>query len=133
MRSRFTEGTCNHFNGTTNKKCDAGVEYETVRLTHEPLPIISSDPQRGHTITASVPCMTKYNPGSATCDKCEMPTSEQIAQTKADDARRDDLMRRGLSGCCEAPIDERAVIREGRHKGHGMRYCSKCGKYLFMV
>jgi hypothetical protein len=38
-----------------------------------------------------------------------------------------------LSSCCNAPYDESHVIKEGRHKGHGIRYCSKCGRPLFMV
>lgn len=45
------------------------------------------------------------------------------------------LMERGLSSCCEAPIDTSRVIdRPGhRHHGHGPRTCSKCGGFLFVV
>lgn len=35
--------------------------------------------------------------------------------------------------CCNAPIDTSHVIREGRNKNHGPRFCSKCKKLLFMV
>lgn len=39
----------------------------------------------------------------------------------------------GTSSCCGAPIDTSHVIPSGRHMGHGPRYCSKCGRCLFMV
>jgi hypothetical protein len=38
-----------------------------------------------------------------------------------------------LSPCCEAPIDESRVIRDGCYKGHGPRFCSKCGELVYMV
>lgn len=132
MRPRCTEGTCNHFNGLANPMCDAGVAYATVAVEHEPRERRDSIGSV-HKASKSYPCMDKYNLTGATCDKQQMPTAEQIAATKAEDARRYDLMKRGLSGCCEAKIDESQVIREGRYKGHGPRFCSKCGKCVFIV
>ena len=37
------------------------------------------------------------------------------------------------SPCCSVPIDESAVITDGKYKGHGPRYCSKCRAVLFLV
>jgi hypothetical protein len=42
-------------------------------------------------------------------------------------------MKRNVSSCCEAPIDESQVITEGQFKGHGPRYCSKCKRCVYMV
>ena len=44
-----------------------------------------------------------------------------------------ELIAKGFSPCCEAPIDKSRVIAEGRHKGHGARFCSKCKKVVYMV
>jgi len=116
------EGRCNHFNGLSNKTCDAGVVYETILVPNEP-------PGMGK----SFPCLRKYNISGATCAKCEYPTAEQLAASKAEESRKYDLLKRGLSHCCEAPINESQVIQSGRHKGHGPRFCSKCGTLLFLV
>jgi hypothetical protein len=43
------------------------------------------------------------------------------------------LLARGLSPCCEAPIDKSRVIRKGRHRGHGPRICSKCHQLVFFI
>jgi len=44
-----------------------------------------------------------------------------------------DLILRGISPCCKAPIDESKVIPRGKYKGHGPRYCSKCRKCVLMA
>jgi hypothetical protein len=126
---RAAAGRCNHYTGTQNAHCEAGVCYADVTLTHEP----ARNPDGGGMATRSIPCLTSFNAGGATCDRHEMPTPEQIAAHKAETDRRLDFFRRGLSPCCEVPIDESQVIQSGRHKGHGSRYCSKCGELLFMV
>lgn len=63
-------GKCVHFNGTMNDTCEAGVRYEDVRDT-------STKPY-------SLPCIQKYNTAGAKCDKCQMPTAEQIAESDAE-------------------------------------------------
>lgn len=45
----------------------------------------------------------------------------------------DTISNKNSSACCNAPIDYSRVIKTGRHKGHGGRYCSKCGKCVFWV
>lgn len=37
------------------------------------------------------------------------------------------------SACCGAEIDDSHVIQSGRYKGHGARFCSKCGKVAYIV
>lgn len=123
-------GWCNHYNGLTNKQCDAGVEYDSVATTAD---VTRSD---GTTHPAKrFPCFAEGQEwhGDGPCGKCQMPTEEEIAEQEASASRKFDLLRKGLSDCCEAPVDESRVIKEGRHKGHGRRYCSKCGKCLFVV
>jgi hypothetical protein len=66
---------CKHYNGLQNKTCKAGVEYDTVivgRLTPG----------------FSLPCMQDRNPQCVTCEKCEFPTPEEIAERKAEMERR---------------------------------------------
>ena len=38
-----------------------------------------------------------------------------------------------LTYCCRAKIDESQVVKSGRNKNHGPRYCSRCRKFLFIV
>lgn len=44
-----------------------------------------------------------------------------------------DRIGAGLSPCCGAPIDTSRVIKTGRHKNHGPRFCSECRRCCFMV
>ncbi len=112
---KAVEGRCVHFTGIANKCCGAGIQY--------------ADVTRGR----SSPCLAQYNPDGLTCDRLEWPSPEQVAAWRAHVDRRNDLRAQGLSGCCEAPFDESAVIKEGRHKGHGTYRCSRCGQVAFVV
>lgn len=100
---------CKHFNGITHGTCRAGVPYDSLPSN-------------------SLPCIERFRQPGTDCEKREMPTAEEIAASEAEDARIADCLRRGVSECCEAPLDDSRVIREGRHRGHGGRYCSKCGR-----
>lgn len=71
--------------------------------------------------------------GRAQCPGYEPPTPEIVEARRAANRRRMELLSRGLSDCCEASIDTRNVVTEGRYKGHGPRYCSKCHRLLFYV
>lgn len=53
--------------------------------------------------------------------------------TKSVEGEINKIFGEKLSSCCNAAIDKSHVITSGRHKGHGPRYCSKCGRCLFMV
>lgn len=44
-----------------------------------------------------------------------------------------EMLLSGKSNCCGAAIDTQHTIKSGKHKGHGPRFCGKCGKLLFMV
>ena len=67
------------------------------------------------------------------CALADYPSAEEVAAELAREKRSDELRARGLSDCCEAAIDASRVIVSGRHKGHGPRFCSSCGRCLFMV
>lgn len=134
---------CRHFNGTIHDRCEAGVAYELVALAHDPIEYRSGRKRPDGTVKVeptvyahrrSIPCLgPDRNFGGASCCRYAPFTAEEIASEEAEFERTFDLMKRGLSSCCEAPFDERAVITSGRHQGHGPRYCSKCGKLAFMV
>lgn len=127
---------CIHHNGTTNDRCLAGVRYADVAVDHAPIKYRHErhgSQGSPYSLSRSLPCMGKYNLGGATCVKLELLSAEEIAADEAAHQRTMDLMRLGLSSCCEAPIDESQVIRSGRHKGHGPRFCSKCRRCVFMV
>lgn len=127
------ETRCKHHTGMMNDTCAAGVRYLDVALDHEPIRYRQRTGDHTYSMIRSFPCLGKYNLGGATCPKRELPSPEEVEAEEAASRRSMDLLNRGLSSCCEAPIDERAVIREGRHKGHGPRYCSKCGNCVFIV
>jgi len=115
----FKHGKCIHFTGIHNDACKAGVKYRAVRV---------DEPRRGW------PCLTLA--GQVQVGRCDLyrdPTPEEIAADKARLDRVLDCMRRRVSTCCEAPYDTSQVIQSGRHKGHGPRFCSKCGKVAVLV
>jgi hypothetical protein len=66
-------GKCIHYNGTVNDTCKAGVKYEDV-IVQKP--------------TRSLPCIAKYNSGGATCEKCQLPTDEEVKADEAASAKR---------------------------------------------
>lgn len=68
-----------------------------------------------------------------TCIDYSPPTAEEIAAEDAAITHAIECRAKNISPCCEAPIDESRVIKSGRYKGHGGRYCSKCGKCIFFV
>ena len=61
------KGTCRYFTGTVNKKCDAGIEYESV-IPNGIQPF-------------KAPCMLKYK-GSIECSKYEEPTKEELKESE---------------------------------------------------
>ena len=67
------------------------------------------------------------------CDKYQPPTEEAILAEIAMWEDAIDCMKKGISSCCKAPIDESQVIKEGQYKGHGRRFCSACGKLTSMA
>lgn len=114
MRSREeqkkrSDAKCRHFNGMQNGRCESKVEYP-------------SDVDVCFGMGGEIDC-GGYNPLN----------TEELAAKEAKTQRHMDLMRRGLSSCCESPFDTRHVTTSGQFKGHGPRYCSKCKKLLFMV
>lgn len=77
------------------------------------------------------------DPLSTECPHASYPTQE-VANAEAV-ARKDrvgrvmHLLTKGLSACCEAPLDTSKVIKSGEHKGHGPRMCSKCGEVALYI
>jgi len=60
---------CIHYTGSINEVCSAGVKYhDVIDKTTTP---------------HSLPCIGSYNPGGATCEKCQLPTAEEIAADEA--------------------------------------------------
>lgn len=112
---------CKHYNGTVNPACKIGVEYATVR---QELHVAET----GRTKFA-YPCTDDCGG----CEKKELRTAEELAAIKAERDHHYECFKKGISPCCNVPINDSRVIKEGRHKGHGARYCSKCGKCLFIV
>jgi hypothetical protein len=68
----MSAGRCVHFNGIANDVCEAGVKYTDVRAR--------ADVSRPY----SLPCLEKYNKDGAKCDKCQMPTAEEVATEEAE-------------------------------------------------
>lgn len=102
---------CRHYNGYFKKSCEAGVEYDAVKQDK------------------LYPCMGE----TETCSSLSFLTDEEIATEEAEIDQAFDLIKQGLSPCCKAPLDESEVITEGKYKGHGKRYCSKCRQFVYGV
>ena len=100
---------CRHFNGIQNKVCESKIQYPSFK---------------------ELPC---FNEGNFECEGYNPLTPEEQAVKDAEFQRHIDLMRKGLSSCCEAPFDTSRVITSGPHKNHGPRTCSKCQKMCFWV
>ena len=114
-------GHCKHFSGLSNKTCKAGVEYASVRD--------SAMASVFRSARFCVPCFDRQLP----CEKREYPPSEGIGKDYPRIRHIMTCIRHGISPCCEAPLDNREVLTSGEFKGHGPRYCSKCGELVFMV
>lgn len=109
------KNTCRYYIGFGNVNCNAGRNSRDM----------SADTDDGlrHSCFGETDKCELYNPFS----------QEEQTQREAEHERRCELLRNGLSPCCEAPVDESQVITSGRFKGHGSRYCSKCRKLLYTV
>lgn len=104
------DSRCRHFNGIQNKLCEAKIAYGK--------------------FVNNLPC---YGDSDWPCIEYSPLTITELAAKEAAFNRHMDLMRRGLSNCCEAPFDTSQVITKGRYKGHGPRFCSKCKTACFIV
>jgi len=98
---------CRHFTGIMAKKCAVGVTYVA--------PLTSCIGKQGY------------------CEKFSPYTQQEIEEDKKITDHEIDCLKRNVSSCCEASIDTSQVIKNGSHKGHGPRFCSKCHKCVFMV
>jgi hypothetical protein len=103
------DAKCRHFNGLQNKVCESKFEY----------------PDDYEVCFGMV--------GGTECSGYIPFTAEELAEKSAALVRQLELLKAGLSSCCEAPFDTSHVITEGEHKNHGPRFCSKCKALCFMV
>jgi hypothetical protein len=99
---------CRHFNGTMNGMCASKIVYPA----DIDVCFGQAEPECGG-----------YNP----------LTADEYALKEAERVRFLNLLKQGLSSCCEAPIDTSQAITSGQHKDHGPRFCSKCKRMIFMV
>ncbi len=106
---------CRHFNGVQNKECKNHIKYPSVDKM------------------ACFGPAYKDSPNRLECEGYSTFTPEELDAQDAELERHIDLMRKGITSCCEAPIDMSQVIPSGRFKGHGPRFCSKCRKVVAMV
>lgn len=127
---------CRHFTGTlSNSHCDAGVDYGAVTRHHVPVAYRIDHPCDSyvasvHNATVSRPCVGALNLGWATCRLYAPPDPAEATERTRRLEHALDLMRRGLSSCCEAPLDESWVDPA---TGHGVRYCARCHRVVFYV
>lgn len=109
-------GSCKHFRGIQHKTCRLELNWRE----------ITGGSDTG--IVARMPCFANHQ-GDACCEEYEEPTAEELAEQRRRLEHSLDCLRRNVSSCCEASLDESQVLPSG----HGPRYCSKCGKVAFMV
>lgn len=101
---------CRHFTGIQHARCEEGLRYK--------------QEWRGH-----LPCLGE----SQACRGYSPRTAEELASQEREAERRLALVSRGLSACCEQPLDTSRVIPDGPRAGHGPRLCSACNRLAFMV
>lgn len=102
IREQFIKSaldSCRHFNGTQNKKCQAGIEYQ----------------EWDKATNLAIPCIPKHINGRATwpCELFEI-MSQADAEKEADE--RIVTMNRGIKARHAAKDDAKA---KGLGKGHG--------------
>ncbi len=115
--------TCVHFTGIQHDTCEAGIAYRDVNGGRKHLAVLPCLPNMPHLAREE----------SVPCEKCRFPTEEEIAADDFEVTKVLDCIEAGVSPCCGAPLDEARVIRSGRHKGHGPRYCTKCKQLAFRM
>jgi hypothetical protein len=111
FRARL-ESTCAHFNGIQHERCKAGVKYKEL-----------PDDARG---IGKFPCLAQHN--ASKCAHHRLPTREGVQAEIDEIDRAETLFNQGLSPCCGAELDRSRLISDGRFKGSGWVYCSKCKK-----
>ena len=126
---RFLEHRCRHeqIDGM-DRSCAIGHDPEEVARVLTP----EQRAEIGHCTPRSMPCVHGLR-GGLHCDGYEPWTEDEIAKRERETDERLGALAAGLSPCCRAPLDTSQVIKAGRHKGHGPRFCSACGKLAFMV
>lgn len=118
-------GKCRHYTGTrVSLKCKAGMVYDEVMQIGK-LGVLGC--------LCRLPCGGDKTKETLPCEKYSPFTEDEIDEQVKEFERHEELLAKGLSPCCKAAIDYSQVIKEGRHKGHGGRYCSKCKKVVFWV
>lgn len=106
---------CKHYQGIMEKSCGANVDWDKM-------------------FGSVCGCIKKED---TTCKKFELYTDEEFKRLEeAQELSTKEFIesfKSGTSVCCHAPVDNSRVIKDGQHKNHGPRYCSKCRKLLFVV
>jgi hypothetical protein len=110
-------GWCRDYRGITNSTCQCGVQFAQIRVAREGKP------------SEQYPCFGK----AQGCEFYNGYTQEEVDEDEKKYEKMMTCLRGGVSWCCNEPVDESQIITEGTHKGHGRRYCSKCGQLLYMV
>jgi len=130
----MNKNKCRHFTGIRlmgkGHCCEAGVEYRGIAKVE----------QLGETGSAlRIPCLGK-EPGTVErgqevqyCSKYDPYTPEELQQIEDEWEKTHAKILSGKSPCCDAGLDTSQVIKSGTHKGHGPRFCSACGKLVYMV
>lgn len=122
-------GRCVHFTGLwapgmrENKTCKAGVVYEDVHPTHDPIEYKGRRFEQGRTFTAtrSLPCVDSLNHCGVVCDKRVAVTREQA---EAEEAEFQERFR--FWGEARKAV----IAATGNKGGSGIVPCPKCGGKL---
>jgi len=128
-RRRFLDHRCRHeqIDGM-DRSCTVGIDPDSVAMVLSP----EQRAEIGRCTPRSMPCVHGLR-GGLHCDGYAPFTEDEIAERERETDERLSALAAGLSSCCRAPLDISQVIQSGRHKGHGPRFCSACGKVAFLV
>lgn len=145
---RGREKWCKHYAGMHEKThCDAGVEYQSVRVDHDPIKYRASS---GDTTTyerrTSYPCLPRFDVFGCQCEKREFRTRQEIEAEERENADRFRRIakalesihavakgRRGIGGDIECPNCKGTLrFSIASYNGHIHARCSTDGCMAFM-
>lgn len=121
---------CKYFNGAhpiETKVCDKGHKYAD---------IVKLEELGMYGCMCRLPCVnlsSSENDNIQHCDDFIAPTDEEIQMEIKLHEEAIECIEKNISPCCKASINESHIIKSGQYKNHGPRFCSECGKLVYMV
>jgi hypothetical protein len=123
--NRGRKAKCKHFTGVSTETCQAGVKYTEVTKDHAAIKYQEGNAPAVYTSTRSLPCIPDRNLGGATCEKCELPTAEELA---AEEREMNERVERIGKARAAIVATLGGPWKKGVTGSRGVIACPVCGK-----